>query len=789
MKSRNLILTFLISLFCVSSYAQNGESGAAIVLNASGLVEAVAPDGKKVPGLVKRGSVLTEGFTISTGAFAESVLLFSNGTVATLNEKTAVRISIFSQEPFEAGNTNFEGMLSEPSTSHLSLSLLNGSLVVKTKKLNDLSIFNIRTNEGVIQVKGTEFQLGSNQSQGIQLDVSESTVIFLPKGNGKPTKVNGGNGLDVGRKGINPRPINPIAAQKISTKNRFATVISGKVPLSTLKQASVKAQAVAGRANESQDEEYEEFYEEEEEEENDAEKALSLIQTSNRISSVFGGTDYLNSINSLLDNTKYAKFFRFSTGTDGSIVIEFFEFGPDDFEDPEDFEKLSPIYQREFTKSEFENLDFSDLKDIFIQYYGTSSTSAEIDAAGAYVFLQEFYQETISYNDLYSALEKGLTLARKILQDNSLIRTTDELFEKVQVGKDLYESFIDPNGYGEQASRIIGLYASAGEGRESILQIAQDIFDIFEGTTNSSSPTAVAFGTADSSDTISLNTDSISKHSRDSNREDRAKLNNEMYKTELTNLSIVPGRDITLGEKGKTTTFDLTDKISASDKSAANRKSFAITATDDLHLNGNITFKNSDPNKGHDVLLLGAANHLEGMQHGTTDNRQVITNDGTHLIMGSYSHLTANYVDITTGGKLSIGALDDLILNHVNLKAGRSNKNDNITLYTDNYLKITNPTFSGSAKEIYMQGTTIDLTDVTFETSKMYLLRSTDGAPNFGSSKPGAVNFMGTNKWGDTVLTKDHFNLLPDSAPVEGYNLNQNTVGTETAGIRIRKIQ
>ncbi len=97
MKPRNLPLFYLLSLFGVSLHGQTVESGAAIVLNASGLVEAVSPDGKKVPGLVKRGSVLTEGFTISTGAFAESVLLFSNGTVATLNEKTAVRISIFSQ--------------------------------------------------------------------------------------------------------------------------------------------------------------------------------------------------------------------------------------------------------------------------------------------------------------------------------------------------------------------------------------------------------------------------------------------------------------------------------------------------------------------------------------------------------------------------------------------------------------------------------------------------------------------------------------------------------------------
>jgi len=289
MKPQKLLLFYLLFLCGVSLHGQTVESGAAIVLNASGLVEAVSPDGKKVPGLVKRGSVLTEGFTISTGAFAESVLLFSNGTVATLNEKTAVRISIFSQEPFEAGNANFEGMQNEPSQSHLSLSLLNGTLVVKTKKLNDLSIFNIKTSEGVIRVKGTEFQLGANQAQGVQLDVSESTVTFLPKGSNKPLQVNGGSGLDAGKGGAKPRPISPIAAQKISTKNRFASVIAAKVPLSTLKQASTKAQAVAGRSSDESDEQaYEDEYEEEQEgEESEAEKALALTQSTSRSSNSF----------------------------------------------------------------------------------------------------------------------------------------------------------------------------------------------------------------------------------------------------------------------------------------------------------------------------------------------------------------------------------------------------------------------------------------------------------------------------------------------------------------------
>ena len=172
-------------------------------------------------------------------------------------------------------------MAREPSQSYLSLSLVNGSLVVKTKKLNDLSTFNIKTGEGVIRVHGTEFQLGYTPGEGVKLDVLESTVSFLPKGSGKPVQVSSGNGLDASRGGAKPRPISPVAAQKISTKNRFATIVSAKVPLSTIKQAAVKAQAVAGRINETADvQAYEEEYEEEEEDRKNskAEKALLFFK-------------------------------------------------------------------------------------------------------------------------------------------------------------------------------------------------------------------------------------------------------------------------------------------------------------------------------------------------------------------------------------------------------------------------------------------------------------------------------------------------------------------------------
>ncbi len=164
--------------------------------------------------------------------------------------------------------------------------------------------------------------------------------------------------------------------------------------------------------------------------------------------------------------------------------------------------------------------------------------------------------------------------------------------------------------------------------------------------------------------------------------------------------------------------------------------------------------------------------------------------------MGSYSHLTAKYVDIKTGGNLAIGALEDLNLDTVSFDAGRANKNDNITLYSDTTLNLTNPTFAGNAREIYMQGQTINLTNVAFNESRMYLFRSLDGKPNFDAPTAGAVNFQGTNTWGgDAISINDFYELKgdlgvdQDGHKIEGWNSKFNTKGTDTPGIRIRKIQ
>ena len=187
------------------SNKQTGK-GAVIVADFTQPVSFIDQAGKEINfGNELRGSIITEGQTAEVGKGGKLVLLFSNGTITTLQSETKMKIGVFEQIPFEAGDEKVADLDGEPSESKLELDLEWGSLVVKTKKLDKKSTFDINSPLGTAGIRGTEFQLSQNPGAGIQLDVTESTVAFTPPG-GAPMPITQGNGLDVSSAGF-PRPV------------------------------------------------------------------------------------------------------------------------------------------------------------------------------------------------------------------------------------------------------------------------------------------------------------------------------------------------------------------------------------------------------------------------------------------------------------------------------------------------------------------------------------------------------------------------------------------------------
>ena len=129
-----------------------------------------------------------------------------------------MKVGTFKQDPFVAGGKKLTDLPGEPSSSQVMLDL-DLILVVKTKKLNKGSVFDINSPVGVAGIRGTEFQMASRPGQGVQLDVTESTVAFThlvvcPA-------VSQGNGLSVSPTGVpKMRPVNPTVARKIETTNQ-----------------------------------------------------------------------------------------------------------------------------------------------------------------------------------------------------------------------------------------------------------------------------------------------------------------------------------------------------------------------------------------------------------------------------------------------------------------------------------------------------------------------------------------------------------------------------------------
>ena len=121
-----------------------------------------------------------------TGRGAKVIGLLSNGTLMTIGENTRMRVATFEQEPFEDKEENIR-------PAHRTKQIKGdfgsgtGSLILKTKKLNKESTLKINSPLD-LQGSGNRISNASNPGQGVQLDVTESTVEFTPPGGGHPSR-------------------------------------------------------------------------------------------------------------------------------------------------------------------------------------------------------------------------------------------------------------------------------------------------------------------------------------------------------------------------------------------------------------------------------------------------------------------------------------------------------------------------------------------------------------------------------------------------------------------------
>ena len=163
----SLALFFLASF---SSIAQAIQSkGAIIIASLEGEVSVINnSSGIPIPAdRIKTGGLIFDGHTVKTGAESKVVLLFSSGTITTLQADSVLNIKKFAQEKFDPKTAGKLGDRSdEPSPSETIIDLNLGDMVVDVKKLKKESSFNIDSPVGTAGIRGTVPAISVQETPG-----------------------------------------------------------------------------------------------------------------------------------------------------------------------------------------------------------------------------------------------------------------------------------------------------------------------------------------------------------------------------------------------------------------------------------------------------------------------------------------------------------------------------------------------------------------------------------------------------------------------------------------------
>lgn len=174
-----------------------------------------------------------------------------------------------------------------------------------------------------------------------------------------------------------------------------------------------------------------------------------------------------------------------------------------------------------------------------------------------------------------------------------------------------------------------------------------------------------------------------------------------------------------------------------------------IGAAKDLTISGDLKIENDNHVEDH-ALVIAAADDLYLRSEYSSANSNDYTNpdslsieyEGSNLAIASQDSMVLVNVDIKTGGNLAIGTLGDLAIGLSDVhdssidigSGGNTPSADNLYLYASELLSINGLDIRGHVRKVYMEGQTVNLTDVHFPAGSLALLRSQVGQLNFGTT-------------------------------------------------------
>jgi len=725
----------LLPLLWGQALKEDTGSGVMFIAAKEGPTQFLDLQGKALPAAKAGvGGTLPEGYVAQAGIGGKIVLLLSNGTVMTLQSQTKLKISEFSQEPFDASGRTVSDLAEEPSKSNVKLDLDWGSIVVATKKLNRESSLSIHSPAGVAGIHGTQFQMSQSPGAGVKLDVSESTVAFSPSGGGQSVPVGAGQGLDVSAAGaVTPRPISPVAAQNITATNTVAIAATGDVSLRAVSDAMAEATSEGSEGGEDGGDD-----------DGDDSSGSGDSDSGGDSDSAVGGDGGGSSV---------AASVPAAPAVDTSQVLE----------NNAEATQSRKIGKVSAVSRQVSRLGLTDVQAEIFYSFGVPLQSLLAGAGGevakrlidltAQGVAQSHLSTFFGYSGETRAKVLGLTddsslanlLLKQyeeswltgILSDNNLVAlNTEETPETPSVSATAdpflaLANMLRDSGNSEVLDELLEL--GGGQLTDELLQEGEIANRLLGSVTSAGSLNG----------TLVTGTDALA---------------NRFYE-EVTSLygaliqdSLLAGEASFLG--GRTISLSGGD-YSLSSLALSGSDSFALGATEQLQLQGSILFS-GDAGSGKRVVLMSGGK-LEGSSDLTLDaatNDLVLSVRKDIVLQGSSS---GPLVDLRGNREVTLHSMRD-----VNLKNMEVSASQQASIKAAKELYVDNMRFNAELPKIVMEATTIRLSNVTFPANAAVNLNSLKGAidgryPNFGTSVPaaqqlGRVNFLQNVKSGVNLL-------------------------------------
>ena len=736
-----------LALFVVHLEAQSekkSSKGAVIVADYKEPVRFLDQAGQNIDfGNELRGSIITEGQTAQVGIGGKLVLLFSNGTITTLQSQTKMKIGVFEQVPFDAGDKKVADLKGEPSESKVVIDLDWGSLVVKTKKLDKKSSFDINSPIGTAGIRGTEFQMSQNPGTGVQLDVTESTVAFTPPG-GVPTPVSQGNGLDVSSAGVStPRPVNPAVAQNIGATNQAATQSTNDISLGTVSEAMSEATATVEDAGSGGSDSTEDGTNDSSDsgESSDGQNESKSTEQEKSGSGDGKGNDSSSSEGkgpSRGQNNRSSSNIQTQALENNSEVKEVRKTG-----------RVS-AYSRALSRYGLTTRQTNRFN-LFPPQLQSRLMSLGVDNLKRVLNINDFQIDQAYSLFGYSSGTQKLILG---LEDKALVSLLNQkISESVLVDTLNPENMVASSSTlvpGENAIPVqdASLLALGEKLKQSGNSDLLDELKVLSGGSMSEEWIRVGEVANVLNQDYSLSTSSLS----DLANSGKEVLSNPFYQEisslygQLETESLVAGQPTFVG--GRRITID-SAKLDISSLTGSGSGSFAVSGSELLKLSTSVELIDSPTSSTRVVLMSGE--NLES-EKGLTFKSA--TRD---LVLAARKDILLEDVQLESTREIALRSLRDVTLTNVTMGSGNL-----ATVRATRDLNVNGMKFSREIPSIIMEATTIRLSEVNFPAASMVRLNSLKGAidgkyPNFGSSIPnaqqiGRVNFIKNVSSGGNVL-------------------------------------